>query len=74
MVLKRLLAAGLIGALAIGAVGCKKETSDLEVAVEQTTPFERTINGHSYRFEGKKEDGHFFYFVFKIPSIQFLNP
>ncbi len=54
MVLKRLLAAGLMGVLAIGAVGCKKETSDLEATVEQTAPFEKTINGHSYRFEGNK--------------------
>ena len=52
--LKRLLAAGLIGALALGTVGCKKESPNLEAVVEQIAPFERTINGHQYNFEGNK--------------------
>ncbi|MBI4159520.1 hypothetical protein HY500_04675 [Candidatus Woesearchaeota archaeon] len=51
---KELLAAGLIGALVAGVDGCKKETPDLEAVVEQTASFERTINGHSYKFEGNK--------------------
>ena len=52
--LKRLLALGLIGTLAIGIAGCKKETPNLEAKVEQIAPVTRTINGHQYKFEGSK--------------------
>ncbi len=51
--LKRLLTWGLVGALALGTIGCKKD-SDLESTVEQTAPFTRTINGHQYKFEWSK--------------------
>ncbi len=54
MTLKQILAAGLIGALALGTLGCKKENLGLEAVVEQATPFERTINGQQYKFEGKR--------------------
>ncbi len=53
MNLKNILAAGFIGIL-MAAAGCKKETPDLETVVEHAAPFEKTINGHEYRFEGNK--------------------
>ncbi len=54
MTLKRLLAVSLIGTLITGIAGCKKETPSLETVVEQVAPFERTINGRQYKFEGNK--------------------
>ncbi len=51
---KQLLVVGLIGTLVAGVAGCKKETPDLEAVVEHVAPFERTINGHQYKFEGNR--------------------
>jgi len=50
---KNLVSLGLVGALALGGVGCKNK-DDLETKVKQTTPIVRTINGEQYRFEGNK--------------------
>lgn len=53
MVLKRLIPLGLMGALALGAMGCKGK-EDLETKVKQTAPVVRTMSGQEYRFEGNK--------------------
>jgi len=50
---KSLVSLGLVGALALGEVGCK-DKDNLESKVKQTTPIVRTINGEQYRFEGNK--------------------
>ncbi|PIN73763.1 hypothetical protein COV20_06100 [Candidatus Woesearchaeota archaeon CG10_big_fil_rev_8_21_14_0_10_45_16] len=50
---RNLLSLGLVGALALGSVGCK-DNENLESKVKQTTPITRTINGEEYRFEGNK--------------------
>jgi Icc-related predicted phosphoesterase len=51
--LRKLIPWSIIGALALGGVGCKDKDS-LESKVQDTTPVVRTINGQDYRFEGNK--------------------
>ncbi|RMG82928.1 MAG: metallophosphoesterase [Bacteroidetes bacterium] len=50
---KNLISYCLVGAIALGAVGCK-DNKNLESKVKETTPIVRTINGEEYRFEGNK--------------------
>ncbi len=50
MNLKQLLALGLLGALIVGMIGCKKETTYPENAINAS--LEKTINNHRYKLGG----------------------